>query len=1055
MDPNIRAIAGCQMPDKQKLTGSENWNTWKSTLQLYFKLLGIDKFFEGKPEEYAKITEIQKAQALLLIRQNLTVEPLNLIFDEMDPDKALSYLQASYQGTGPVLWQQLYLEFHGIKVENFHSLNEFISNFKGYLSKLASVGAKIDDIDQKTIFVAALQESYPVWADRQRSALRSSTNQPTLDALVTDILDESRKNPDTVMGNSYYNGNGKGNGKSGKNNSRNNSRSDNNRGKSNGNGNGKGKGNNSNNSNKSKPWNKRSNGNGNGSNKSKDSSSNDFKERKKLPRTNEKSFFNFSQFPKKLTTVPQDWWLYDTGSSRHISNKKSNFHDLIEKPDLPPIITGGGKVFPKGIGKITLPFAIHGDIRYITLNNVLWIPEFPLNIMSGQLHYRKGGIISGNKLLDSKKRPFAVLNQEKRGFFLHLHRTKEPDMAMLAINPLKIVEKSRVLGEEALPAYPEPESSDIEEIRISNSSNFHTVTEEWHKKLGHPSYNILAKTAKITSGIPEEKLKKQDLNCESCLSGKFTRNQSRINKDRATTPLYRICVDTVYITPTSFSGYKYITGFTDDNTSFREIEFSKEKSDIFDIVKNKIEYYRTQFGKYPNVIRMDNGREFSPVKLQEYLTEKGIILETSAPYTPEQNGVAERTNRIFIEKTRTVFTDIGLPKTLWEFISKAVVLLINYTAKSTGSLTPYQEFFDFFFPDRDNKPDLSKIPALGTPVLVYKPKENRITSDKFGNITENGIIVGYNGSKIYYVYLPDRPYKSRIIRTPHIRILNNSNQGEKSQDTEEFGIIETPEDLPLTANQGENTLSSTNSQSSTTDPANLPGPKPVNLPGSNPVDLPGPNLGNNDNSNIQNSKIEIQLPEMPASEREKYQKYDDTFADISYYSTLENSGYTEPKTIKQALKSPEKKEWLAAIHAEIRQLIRKKTFQAIDRNNLQKSGKIPLSVKWVFKRKTDKNGNIDKYKARLVVRGFEQRYGIDYFQTFATGTKSTTWRLLFALAAYHDWEIEQIDIIGAFLNGNLDEEVYITPIPGLSEFLDEFPEENNFGWRNNDGSQVI
>ena len=155
MDGTIRALSGCQMPEKQKLSGSDNWNTWKSTIQLYMKLLGIDGFFE-KPETYIGITEIQKAQALLLIRQNLTNEPLSLIFDELDPYKALSTLQSAYQGTGPVLRQQLYLEFHTIKFENYNSLNEFISSFKSYLSKLLNVGAKIDDIDQKTIFIAAL-----------------------------------------------------------------------------------------------------------------------------------------------------------------------------------------------------------------------------------------------------------------------------------------------------------------------------------------------------------------------------------------------------------------------------------------------------------------------------------------------------------------------------------------------------------------------------------------------------------------------------------------------------------------------------------------------------------------------------------------------------------------------------------------------------------------------------------------------------------------------------------------------------------------------------------
>ena len=135
---------------------------------------------------------------------------------------------------------------------------------------------------------------------------------------------------------------------------------------------------------------------------------------------------------------------------------------------------------------------------------------------------------------------------------------------------------------------------------------------------------------------------------------------------------------------------------------------------------------------------------------------------------------------------------------------------------------------------------------------------------------------------------------------------------------------------------------------------------------------------------------------MSQKEKEKYKKIE------GYFTT---TGYIEPTTLKQALNSPEKEAWLKAVHNELRQLIQMGTFKAIDRTKIQKSNRIPLTIKWVFKRKIDKNGNISKYKARLVVRGFEQKYGIDYFETFATGAKPTTWRLLLALAAYYDLEV--------------------------------------------------
>jgi hypothetical protein len=73
-------------------------------------------------------------------------------------------------------------------------------------------------------------------------------------------------------------------------------------------------------------------------------------------------------------------------------------------------------------------------IRNITLNNVLYIPEFPINIISGQKHYQTGGIISGDTLLDSKGKPFALLNHNKRGFFLNIAYKSEPDLSLLSFN---------------------------------------------------------------------------------------------------------------------------------------------------------------------------------------------------------------------------------------------------------------------------------------------------------------------------------------------------------------------------------------------------------------------------------------------------------------------------------------------------------------------------------------------------------------------------------------------------------------------------------------------
>ena len=141
---------------------------------------------------------------------------------------------------------------------------------------------------------------------------------------------------------------------------------------------------------------------------------------------------------------------------------------------------------------------------------------------------------------------------------------------------------------------------------------------------------------------------------------------------------------------------------------------------------------------------------------------------------------------------------------------------------------------------------------------------------------------------------------------------------------------------------------------------------------------------------------------------------------------------SEPNTLKQALKTLEADQWLQAMLKELRQLLQKGTFRFVRRSLLKKR---PITCRWVLKRKLNQKGQVSKYKARLVTRGFQQVPGVDYTETFASTSIPPTWRILLALAALLDWEIEQIDFVGAFLNGDIEEDLYMELPPGLQELL--------------------
>ena len=124
-----------------------------------------------------------------------------------------------------------------------------------------------------------------------------------------------------------------------------------------------------------------------------------------------------------------------------------------------------------------------------------------------------------------------------------------------------------------------------------------------------------------------------------------------------------------------------------------------------------------------------------------------------------------------------------------------------------------------------------------------------------------------------------------------------------------------------------------------------------------------------------------------------------------------------------------KSEWKKVVLKEMVALEKNHTWDIV--NKLE--GKTPVGCKWVFAIKYKSDGSIDRYKARLVAKGFTQTYGIDYQETFALVAKLNTVRVLLSIAANLDWQLQQLDIKNAFLNRDLEEEVYIDLPPSFDK----------------------
>ena len=131
----------------------------------------------------------------------------------------------------------------------------------------------------------------------------------------------------------------------------------------------------------------------------------------------------------------------------------------------------------------------------------------------------------------------------------------------------------------------------------------------------------------------------------------------------------------------------------------------------------------------------------------------------------------------------------------------------------------------------------------------------------------------------------------------------------------------------------------------------------------------------------------------------------------------------DPVDFDEAVK---KDVWIKAMDEEI---------DAIERNNTWNLVDLPedkncIGVKWIYKTKLNADGDVEKYKAILVAQGFSQQPGIDYNETFAPVAIIDMVRMVLAIAAHNKWYVHQMDVMSAFLNGSLEEEVYVRQPPG-------------------------
>ena len=765
---------------------------------------------------------------------------------------------------------------------------------------------------------------------------------------------------------------------------------------------------------------------------------------------NEATFGNFAHYVYKdegnidrvsiATHNVNSDWILDSGASKHVTGNISEFDSYTQYPPTHrgTIQTADGTAQSiKGEGSVQCT-------PNIKLSSVLHVPAFPVNLLSlsaliDQQDYR---IIVDRYMCviqereSSKKIGTATRH---RGLW-HIDRDK--------------------MGHEA---------SSVLAAIVGGKESMALVH---HCRMGHMAFDKMFQVfPDVMNGVDRTKLC-----CDACEYAKHTRTSYVSRGIRSVSPFVLVHSDVWTCPVVSVSGMKYFVTFIDCYSRMTWIYLMRHKDEVFTCFEIFCSYVKTQFNVQVQVIRTDNGTEYINKPFAAFLSSQGILHQTSCPDTPPQNGVAERKNRHILEVARSLMFTMNVPKFLWsEAVMTATYLINRMPSKILGMQSPCQLLLnnnDFVVPPklfgctcfvRDHRPSVGKLDHRAIKCIFigyssrqkgykcWSPTDRRTfvsmdvtfrESEPFygGESDLSGLFQGLDhlgdaqeGEKQIgnqqqqqqggdQIQLQQIPFVAEIPAIPGTptptgrpvpprRWLQNPlvysrrqvqrEQVDALEEQQDQGQGEQPIGLE---NQGSTSVGSAEESQSQTE-------------SNNSLDLP--------------IAIRKGIRKVGPPKRHSYDDYD--VGNYISYKALSPSfrafvaslqTVSVPKDWKAARLDPR---WCNAMMEELEALKKNKTWEL----TYLPKGKNAVGCKWIYSVKQNAEGKVERYKARLVARGYSQTYGIDYDETFAPVAKMSTVRILISCAANFGWPLHQLDVKNAFLHGDLQEEVYMEMPPGF------------------------
>lgn len=494
----------------------------------------------------------------------------------------------------------------------------------------------------------------------------------------------------------------------------------------------------------------------------------------------------------------------------------------------------------------------------------------------------------------------------------------------------------------------------------------------------------------------------------------------------------------------SNSGYKFYLVILDDFSHYVWTFPLRHKSDVLPTLMSFHAFVATQFQCSIQCFQTDNGKEFDNTTSRVFFAKHGIALRLTCPYTSQQNGRAERVLRTLNDGLRTLLFHAAIPTSFWpDALATSTYLLNRRPCRPRNNATPFELLFG-------TVPDYNHLHIFGC--LCY-PNTTATAPHKLSPHSVRCVFLGYpQDQRSYKCY---NPATKRVLISRHVYFDETCFPFVQIAEPRREDSVQCPpcisDDYPFIAARPDRVTRSRRSHPhptgavvTTPQPAQAPAhttpsaatplpldagasgsspqpapgtPSPLSAPASSSTSPPAPDATvpppATDASPSAAVPMEAPRHHMITRARDGIHLPNPKYANV----VAPTSPSPPPSSVRAALRDPA---WRTAMQEEFDALQANGTWTLVPRP----AHANVITGKWIFKNKLHPDGSLERRKARWVVRGFSQRPGIDFHQTFSPVVKPTSIRTVLHLAASRKWPVHQLDVKNAFLHGDLAERVY-------------------------------